>query len=178
MDCWLLTATIWGLLQWNVGCPWQTHCEIKSHYDIMKRNYFLQCCPLYVGNWPVTSGFPSQMDSNAQILYIFAASLNKPLNKHSFDWWFEMPWWLFYIAIMSWNVLSIYQAAILHYCNGHVLLVLNEFHSHKKTECWYWSLIPRPPGSFHKCLASSQLTFTAISQSYIQARHVGTFIGL
>ena len=29
-----------------------------------------------------------------------------------------------------------YRAAILHYCNDHVLLVLNEFHSHKKTECW------------------------------------------
>ena len=29
-----------------------------------------------------------------------------------------------------------YPAAILHYCNDHVLLVLNEFHSHKKTECW------------------------------------------
>ena len=30
----------------------------------------------------------------------------------------------------------IYRAAILHYCNDHVLLVLNEFHSHKKIECW------------------------------------------
>ena len=29
-----------------------------------------------------------------------------------------------------------YRAPILHYCNDHVLLVLNEFHSHKKTECW------------------------------------------
>ena len=49
---------------------------------------------------PVTSGFPSQRDSNMDLWCFFVVSLNKLLNKHSIDQLFRMPWQSFDVTIM------------------------------------------------------------------------------
>ena len=49
---------------------------------------------------PVTGGFPSQRDNNADLWCFFVVSLNKLLNKHSIDRLFETPSPPFSVAVM------------------------------------------------------------------------------
>ena len=52
------------------------------------------------GNLPVTTEFPSQWDSNADLWCSFVVILNKLLNKHSIDRYFETSWQTFDVAVM------------------------------------------------------------------------------
>ena len=55
---------------------------------------------LFEGSPLVIGGFPSEGASNADIWCPFVVSLQKRLNKHSIDWWFETPWRSFDLVLM------------------------------------------------------------------------------
>ena len=63
----------------------------RIHYDVIKWKYFPRL-PHYVGNPPVSGGFPSQRISKADLWCFFVVNLNKLLNKNSIDRKFETSW--------------------------------------------------------------------------------------
>ena len=84
---------------------------------------------------PVTSGFPSQRDSNMDLWCFFVVSLNKLLNKHSIDQLFRMPWQSFDVTVMIQKMYFHYRWIFLYwYMIQHVKAQWSIFTSMKRAQ--------------------------------------------
>ena len=92
---------------------------------------FSALLPLYAGDPPVISGFSSLRDRNADLWCFFGASINKLLNKHSIDRWFETPWGSFDVAetyhhFIDYMIVKVLRNDKQHITQTHFIIIFLE----------------------------------------------------